>query len=117
MKKVSIVIPLYNTEEYVQLALESALAQTYQNLEIIVVDDGSTDGGVNICRKFTDKRIRIIQQANRGLSGARNTGIRNAEGEYVAFLDADDLWVPEKVERHVEHFEQRPELGISFSYS
>ncbi|MFG6099201.1 glycosyltransferase family A protein [Leptothoe sp. ISB3NOV94-8A] len=117
MKKVSIVIPLYNTEKYVRLALESALAQTYQNLEIIVVDDGSTDEGVTICQQFTDDRIRIIQQENRGLSGARNTGIRHAEGEYVAFLDADDLWVPEKVERHVEHFEKRPEIGISFSYS
>ena len=117
MKKASIVIPLYNTEKYVQQALESALAQTYENIEIIIVDDGSTDQGVNICRKFKDERIRIIQQENRGLSGARNTGIRNANGEYIAFLDADDLWLPEKIERHIEHFEKKLELGISFSYS
>ena len=117
MKQVSIIIPLYNTERYVQLALESALAQTYKNIEVIVIDDGSTDDGVNICRRIRDERIRIIQQENRGLSGARNTGIRHAKGEFVAFLDADDLWLPEKVEKHIDHLEKFPEIGVSFSYS
>ena len=117
MQKVSIIVPVYNAEKYVRLTLESALAQTYQNLEILIVDDGSTDSSVEICRRFNDDRIRIIQQKNRGLSGARNTGIRNATGCYVAFLDADDLWVPEKVEKHIHHLETSPNVGASFSYS
>lgn len=117
MQKVSIVIPVYNAEKYVRLTLESALAQTYQSLEILVIDDGSTDKSVEICRQFDDDRIRIIQQQNRGLSGARNTGIRHATGYYIAFLDADDLWVPEKVEKHVCHLESAADVGASFSYS
>lgn len=117
MKKVSIVIPLYNTEQYVQATLDSALAQTYPNIEILIVDDGSTDRGVKICQSFSDPRITIIQQKNRGLSGARNTGIRQATGDYIAFLDADDLWLPEKTQKHVSHLENNPDVGASFSYS
>ncbi|PZO21745.1 MAG: glucosyl transferase [Leptolyngbya foveolarum] len=117
MQKVSIIIPLYNVEKFVRFALESAIAQTYSNIEILIVDDGSSDRSVDICQQFDDSRIRIIQQQNRGLSGARNTGIRHAKGDYVAFLDADDLWVPEKVEKHVRHLEAATDVGASFSYS
>lgn len=114
---VSIIIPLYNTEKYIARTINSALAQTYSNLEILVIDDGSTDRGVEICRTFEDPRLRIIQQPNRGLPGARNTGIRNSKGQYIALLDADDLWLPEKVEKHVKHFQNNPSVGISFSCS
>ena len=117
MKKVSIVIPVYNAQRYVRLTVESALAQTYRDIEILVVDDGSSDRSVEICQQFNDSRIQIIQQENRGLSGARNTGIRNAAGQYIAFLDADDLWVPEKVEKHVRHLDSDAQIGASFSYS
>ena len=117
MKKVSIIIPLYNVEKFVRFALESATSQTYPNIEILVVDDESSDGGVDICRQFGDPRIRIFQQENRGLAGARNTGIRNAKGEYIAFLDADDLWEPDKLEKHIRHLERAPDVGVSFSYS
>ena len=117
MKKVSIVIPVYNAERYIRLTIESALAQTYQNIEILIIDDGSSDRSVEIAQQFSNSGIKIIQQSNRGLSGARNTGIRHAEGSYIAFLDADDLWMPDKIEKHVRHLEQSPEVGASFSYS
>jgi glycosyltransferase involved in cell wall biosynthesis len=116
-KRVSVVIPVYNAEKHVANTLESLLAQTHENFEVIIVDDGSLDNSINVCRQFTDPRIKIVQQSNRGLPGARNTGIRHAEGDYIAFLDADDLWLPTKLEKHVRHFEESPHIGVSFSYS
>ena len=117
MKKASIIIPLYNVEKFVRFALQAAIAQPYPDIEILVVDDESSDGGVEICRQFDDPRIKIFQQENRGLAGARNTGIRNAQGQYIAFLDADDQWEPDKLEKHIRHLESEPEVGVSFSYS
>jgi len=116
-KKVSVIVPVYNAEQYVKDTLQSLLAQTHSNLEVIIVDDGSPDQSIEVCRQFTDSRIKIVQQSNRGLAGARNTGIRHAQGEYVAFLDADDLWLPEKLEKHVHHLQTSPLVGVSFSYS
>ena len=117
MPKVSVVIPLYNTEQYIARTLQSALNQTYTDFEILIVDDGSTDRGVEICQSFSDSRIKILQQANKGLPGARNTGIRHAQGNYIALLDSDDCWSPQKLDRHVAHLEQNPDVGISFCYS
>lgn len=114
---VSVVIPLYNSAATVRATLDSVLAQTYPQLEILVVDDGSTDAGPSICRSYDDPRIRLIQQANRGLAGARNTGIRHATGSILAFVDSDDLWMPEKIERHVQHLTSRPAVGVSYSCS
>lgn len=116
-KLVSIVVPVYNAERYVGETLKSILAQTYQNFEVIIVDDGGSDRSLEICRKFTDFRIKIVQQSNRGLPGARNTGIRHAQGDYITLLDADDLWLPEKLEKHVQHLNNNLNVGISFSYS
>ena len=95
MLKVSVVIPVYNVMPYLERCVQSVVRQTYQNLEIILVDDGSTDGSGKLCDKIagTDQRIRVIHQKNQGLSGARNTGIRQATGEYVVFLDSDDEWL------------------------
>lgn len=117
MKKVSVIVPVYNVEKYVAQTIESVLGQTYPNFELLIVDDESPDGSVEICRQFQDSRIKIISQKNRGLAGARNTGIRNATGDYLAFLDSDDLWLPEKLERHVAHLDSRPQVGVSFSRS
>ncbi|OKH34565.1 glucosyl transferase [Calothrix sp. HK-06] len=117
MKKVSVIIPVYNAERYVAATIESVLSQTYENFEIIIVDDGSPDNSIEVCQKFTDSRIRIIRQKNRGLPGARNTGIRHAKGDYLAFLDADDIWLPTKLEKHVYHLNSSPTVGISFCYS
>jgi len=114
---VTVVMPLYNSAATVKESLESVLSQTYTNLEILVVNDGSTDDGVEICQGYNDLRIRLLHQQNRGLAGARNTGIRQAKGEFLGLLDSDDLWLPTKVERHVAHLQSRPEVGISFSRS
>ncbi|MFQ6537324.1 MULTISPECIES: glycosyltransferase family 2 protein [Aphanothece] len=114
---VSVVMPLYNAAATVAASLESVLAQTYSHLEILVVDDGSTDDGVAICRRYDDPRIRVIQQRNRGLAGARNTGIRQARGAVLGFLDSDDLWLPTKIERHVQHLRAQPGVGVSYSRS
>ncbi|MGB3655321.1 MAG: glycosyltransferase family 2 protein [Rivularia sp. (in: cyanobacteria)] len=117
MKKVSVIIPVYNVEKYVAATIKSVLSQTYENFEIIIVDDGSPDGSIGICQQFKDSRIKIIHQKNTGLAGARNTGIRHAIGDYLAFLDADDIWLPEKLEKHVHHLNNSPTVGISFCYS
>lgn len=114
MVTVSIIIPVYNVEKYIAKTIESVLAQTYQDFEIIIVDDESPDHSIEICRRFTDPRIQIIQQKNRGASSARNRGIRYSQGEYIALLDSDDLWLPEKLERQVTYLETHPEVGVTF---
>ena len=117
MKKVSVIIPVYKVEKYIAATVQSVLQQTYKNFELLIIDDGSPDHSVEICQQFTDPRITIISQSNRGLAGARNTGIRQAKGEYLAFLDGDDLWSPQKLEKHVTHLENLPSVGLSFSRS
>lgn len=114
---VSVVIPLYNSAYTVRATIQSVLNQTYANLEILIVDDGSTDDGAAICRHFHDHRLRILHQENRGLAGARNTGIRASRGEFVAFLDSDDLWLPAKIEYHLNHLADNPKVGLSYSCS
>jgi glycosyltransferase involved in cell wall biosynthesis len=117
MKKVSVITPVYKVEKYVADTIQSVLNQTYENFELILIDDGSPDRSVEICQQFQDPRIRIIRQENRGACAARNHGIRVSEGDYLAFLDADDLWLPQKLEKHVEHLNNNPRVGISYSCS
>jgi glycosyltransferase involved in cell wall biosynthesis len=117
MKLASVIIPVYNAEKYIAATLQSALDQTYENFELLIVDDGSPDRSIEICRQFTDPRIKIIHQENRGVAAARNHGIRSAQGEYIAFLDADDLWLSTKLEKHINHLESSRLVGISYSYS
>jgi glycosyltransferase involved in cell wall biosynthesis len=119
---ISVVIPTYNRTEQTIAAIESVLAQTYPDLEIIVVDDGSTDGSGEEIRRFISQRtssgaqIFFFSHPNQGASVARNTGISKARGEYVAFLDSDDSWLPEKLECQVQALEQfKSECGVCFT--
>jgi glycosyltransferase involved in cell wall biosynthesis len=108
---VSVVIPLYNKGPYIARALDSVLAQTVRDFEVIVVDDGSTDGGAERVEGFSDPRIRLIRQENRGVSAARNRGMEAARAELVAFLDADDEWMPRHLEALLRLREKYPQAG------
>jgi glycosyltransferase involved in cell wall biosynthesis len=108
---VSVVIPVYNGAEYLRTALESALEQSYEPLEIIVVDDGSTDQSPQIIDSY-EGRVLAFRQANCGVARARNVGIRAARGDWVAFLDQDDWWLPEKIRKQVDLAQTDPEIGL-----
>lgn len=108
---VSVVIPNYNYARYLSEAIDSVLAQTYPKIEVIVVDDGSTDESIPKLRQY-GSRIQYIQQKNQGVAAARNRGIHQSVGELIAFLDADDYWLPLKIERQVEQFIKAPGLGM-----
>lgn len=111
--QLSVVIPAYNYARFLPEAIESVLAQTLSSLELIVVDDGSTDETKQVVERFDDPRVRYVWQSNQGLSAARNTGIREARGELVAFLDADDRWRPDFAETVVARFEKcGPDFGM-----
>jgi len=114
--RVSIIIPAYNAADYLKEAVDSVLAQTYKNIEIIVVDDGSTDDTRSALESYVASgKIKYIYQKNKGLAGARNTGIKNASGKYVAFLDADDLFLPDKVAEQARALEENPGYGVCYS--
>jgi len=110
--KFSVVIPLYNKEKHIQRAIRSVLGQTYPHFELIIVDDGSTDGSYEAARVIEDPRIRIIRQENRGVSAARNRGVEEAKFEWVAFLDADDEWLPEFLTAILDLQEEFPDCGL-----
>ncbi|MEM8831640.1 MAG: glycosyltransferase family A protein [Cyanobacteria bacterium P01_G01_bin.19] len=112
MPQVSIIIPTYNMMAYLPETIGSVLAQTYTDFELIVVDDGSKDNTSEWVDQLSDPRIRLITQANMGLAGAINTGITNSQGEYIALIDADDLWSPTKLEQQVAVLDHHPEVGI-----
>jgi glycosyltransferase involved in cell wall biosynthesis len=112
---ISCIVPVFNGERYLGEALDSILAQTYRPLEVIVVDDGSTDGTAALAETYRD-RVRYAYQPEAGPPATRNQGVRLARGEYVAFLDADDLWHPEKLARQVALLQARPELACCLTH-
>jgi glycosyltransferase involved in cell wall biosynthesis len=112
---ISVVIPVWNCAQYVAQAIESVLAQLYQPVELVVVDDGSTDGSAAVIERYTPA-VRYHYQANAGLSAARNTGIRLSAGSYVAFLDSDDLWLPAKLDRQMTHMRADPAPDLVFGH-
>ncbi len=110
---VSIIIPTYNRANLVQRAIKSVLTQTYKNIEIIVVDDGSEDNTEEIVREFNDERIKYIRnKENKGVAASRNIGLKFSKGKYITFLDSDDEFLPEKIEKQVEFLKQREELDF-----
>lgn len=117
--KASIIIPVYNVEEYLEKCLDSAISQTLQDIEIIVVNDESTDNSLNIIRTYAkkDSRIVVIDQKNRGLGGARNSGIEAARGEYLFFLDSDDYIAPETLETLYHHAKEHDLDMVIFNYT
>lgn len=114
---ISVVMPVYNVEAFVAEAIGSVLAQTYDAFELIIVDDGGSDASMEIVRGFRDDRIRIVSQSNRGLAGARNSGIAAARGELIALLDSDDRWAPDKLMLHAVHLRSNPHIGVSYAGS
>jgi len=117
MPKVSVVIPAYNAMTYLPETVESVLKQTFTNFEVLIINDGSSDHIMQWVTEISDSRVRLISQENQGLPGARNTGIAQAQGEYVAFLDANDWWEPTKLEKQVRCFEERPSVGLVYTWT
>ncbi|MGN0236550.1 MAG: glycosyltransferase family 2 protein [Lepagella sp.] len=109
---ISVVIPLYNKEALIGRTLESVLAQSYQDFEVVVVNDGSSDGSAAVVESFADPRIRLIRQENAGVSAARNRGIAEARGEFIALLDGDDIWRPDYLATVANLIERYPQCGV-----
>jgi glycosyltransferase involved in cell wall biosynthesis len=115
---VSVIIPVYNGERYLAETLDSVIAQTMKDWEIIAVNDGSTDGSAAILAEYAGKepcRIRPVTVENGGVSRARNEGVDRARGRFIAFIDQDDIWAPEKLERQLAQFARDEALGLSFT--
>ncbi|ABA20464.1 Glycosyl transferase, family 2 [Trichormus variabilis ATCC 29413] len=117
MPKVSVVIPAYNAMKYLPATVESVLQQTFTDIEILIINDGSSDNIIAWTTQITDPRVQVISQQNQGLSGARNTGINHASGEYIAFIDADDLWLPSKLEKQVKCLDNSPQAGLVYTWT
>lgn len=115
MPKVSVIIPAYNHGRFLSETVSSVLAQTYQDFELVVVDDGSTDNTRQVVNIFRDPKIKYLYQENRGLSAARNTGIHASAGEYIALLDSDDIWLPRKLELQVGLLDSHPAAALVYS--
>lgn len=112
MVKVSVIIPAFNSMAFLAKALDSVFRQTFSDFEVIVVDDGSTDGTASYLNSLDYQNVRLISQSNQGVSAARNTGIQAARGEYLAFLDADDVWEASKLEKQVNFLDNHQDIGI-----
>jgi len=110
---VSVIIPVFNAAPYLRESIESVLGQSYPNMEVILVDDGSTDGSLEIMRAYGD-RVQLIQQDRAGPGAARNRGVQAARSDYIAFQDADDVWMPGKLDAQVRFMLEHPEFGVVF---
>jgi glycosyltransferase involved in cell wall biosynthesis len=113
---ISTIIPVYNRERYLSEAIESVLAQSYPSIELIIINDGSTDSSAEIAKRFTNKSGQYFYQENSGIGAARNQGIRLAKGEYLAFLDSDDIWLPEKLSLQFDAMRTNPKNNMVFGH-
>lgn len=111
---ISVIVPVYNGDRFISKTIDSVITQSYKNIEIIVVDDGSTDKSVDIVKSY--KNIQYIYQDNKGPSSARNTGISSSKGTYIAFLDCDDVWYNEKLSMQEEFLRNNPKIGFVFAH-
>lgn len=118
MPQVSIITPCYNASRFISQTIDSVLSKTFTDWEMIIVDDGSKDDSSEIVEKYVkkDSRIRLIQQPNGGSANARNHGIREATGRYIALLDADDLWLPQFLEKQIEFMKEKKAICVYSSY-
>ncbi|MEL6137848.1 MAG: glycosyltransferase family A protein [Cyanobacteria bacterium J06628_6] len=117
MPKVSIIIPSYNSLDYLPEALDSALQQTFRDIEVIIVNDGSTDGTEQWVLAQAHPQVKLFSQENLGKSAARNRGLAESTGNYVAFLDADDIWEPTKLEKQVRCLGRNPQVGLVYTWT
>jgi glycosyltransferase involved in cell wall biosynthesis len=114
MPRVSVIIPVYNGAKFIAVTLDSILTQTFQDFEVIVIDDGSTDNTAELVSRYRSP-VKLIRNGRMGKSASRNTGIRAAKGQLIAFVDADDLWMPQKLEVQIQHLDCHPNLKWSYS--
>lgn len=115
MDRISVIIPTYNRCDKLQKSIDSVLRQTYSNIEVLIVDDGSTDNTENLVCNISDKRVRYIKlEKNQGVANARNEGVLHATSELIAFHDSDDLWRPEKLEKQMEYWKNHPKFAMVY---
>jgi glycosyltransferase involved in cell wall biosynthesis len=117
MPQVSVIIPAYNAERTIKQTIESVQQQTFRDFELIVINDGSKDRTLELVQSINDERLKIFSYENGGVCVARNRGIAHATGEFIAFLDADDLWTPDKLELQVAALKQHPQAGVAYSWT
>ncbi|MBD2363320.1 glycosyltransferase [Anabaena minutissima FACHB-250] len=116
MPKVSVIIPAYNAINYLPETIKCLFNQTFDDFEVIIVDDGSSDGTAEWVSQIKDSRVKLVSQQNQGSSGARNTGIKHSQCEFIAFMDADDFWQPTKLEKQIRVLESNPEIGLVYNW-
>lgn len=117
MPTVSVIVPAYNVENTIVETIHSIQAQTFSNFELIVINDGSTDNTVEVVSQIEEPRLKVFSYENGGLPVARNRGIQRATGEFITFIDADDLWKPDKLERQLQALREHPEAGVAYSWT
>jgi glycosyltransferase involved in cell wall biosynthesis len=117
MPKVSVIVPAYNAMVYLPQTIDSVLSQTFTDFELLVINDGSSDQIIEWFSQVRDSRIKLISQENQGVANARNTGILSAKGEYIAFLDADDIWGKTKLEKQVSCLDKNPSAGLVYTWT
>ncbi|HBQ97955.1 MULTISPECIES: glycosyltransferase family 2 protein [unclassified Roseofilum] len=115
--KISVVIPVYNGEETIKETIQSILNQTFEDFEIVVINDGSNDSTLEIISTFKDRRLNVFSSENSGLSAARNRGITNAKGEYISFIDADDMWTEHKLEEQLKALQSNSWASVAYSWT
>ncbi|MGA9379390.1 MAG: glycosyltransferase family A protein, partial [Phormidium sp.] len=117
MSLISVIIPVYNGEKTIRETIESVLNQTYKNFELIVINDGSQDATLEVVSAIEDQRLKVFSYSNAGLSASRNRGIFQANSEFITFLDADDLWLPDKLESQFNALQNNSEAALAYSWT